>query len=66
MDKPSQWRNPGAKGGFNVCLLEDLGEVFHLAGTGGGDDRYGNAFADMFDQFDIKATVGTIFVDTVE
>jgi hypothetical protein len=40
--------------------------VFNLSGTGRGNYWDGNAFADMFHQFNVKAAIRTIFVDTVE
>ena len=59
-------KDPRGQGGFHVRLLEDFTEVFHLSGTGRGDHRDGNTFANMFDQFNVKTTIRTILINAIE
>jgi len=55
-----------SQGRFHISLFKHLTEVFDLSDTGRGNDWDGNAFANAFHQFNVKATIGTIFVNTVE
>jgi len=54
------------QGCFHIGLFKDFTEVFNLSGTGGGNDRDGNVIANMFHQFNVKATIRTILIYTVE
>jgi hypothetical protein len=58
--------DPGGQSGHHISLFKDLREVFNLSGTGGSSDWDGNAFAYMLHQFNVKTTVGTVLVNTIE
>jgi len=55
-----------SQGSFHIGLFKELGEVFDLSGTGGGNDRDGNVFANIFHKFNVKATIGNVFIDASE
>jgi hypothetical protein len=40
--------------------------VFNLSGTGRGNYRNGDTFTNVFHQFNVKTTISTIFVNTIE
>ena len=53
------------QGRLHISPFKDLREMFHLAGTAGGNDRDGDCFTDMLDQLNIKAAVGAVLVNAV-
>ena len=54
------------QGRFHIGLFKYLWEVLNLSGTTGGNDRDGHRFTDMFDQLDVKATIGTVLINAVQ
>ena len=58
--------DPCGQSGFHIGLFKDLREVFNLSGTRGGDLWDRDAFANVFYKFNVKGTIGTIFVNTVQ
>ena len=55
-----------SQGGLHVGLFKDLGEVFHISGSTGGNHRYSDVVTDVVDQLDIKAAVGTVLINAVK
>ena len=54
------------QGRLHIGFFKDLTKVFNLPGTGLSDYRDGDVFTNMFYKFNVKATIGTIFVYAVE
>ena len=58
--------DPRGQGGFHIGLFKDFRKVFHLSGTGRGNDRDGNVFANVFHKFNVKTTSCAVLINTVE
>jgi len=54
------------QGCLHICFLKDLREVLHLCGTAGGNDGDGNTSTNVVDQFNVKATVGAVLINSVQ
>ena len=52
--------------GFHIGLFKYFTEVFNLSGTGRGNHRDRDVFANMSHEFNVKATISTILINTVE
>jgi len=59
-------KNTGRQGRFRLGGREDFMEVFDPAGAGRGNNRDAHRGSHGVDQFDVKARIGAVTIDTVE